>query len=254
MDCTKRQDVSAKRALLKKNWGCLFACVRGHTARQCRKFMCCTNCHGNHLPTICRQEAKPPEQMEASSLTTTSIGKKGASVLLHTAKAVICNHDTGKRLRVRILLDIGSQRSCISEDVYKKLGLISLRKHCLNLNTVGSGKVTRKHCEVVSLDLETSSGGVVNISGLIYPVICSPIPFKVDITEFLHLQGLQFADNTLDAADDTIDFLLGADLYFDIVIEDIIRGEQGPVAIRLNWGGCFQAPLVIQGERVMLLA
>ena len=198
--------------------------------------MRCTNCHGKHHPTICRQEAKPPEQMEASSLTTTSIGKKGASMLLQTAQAVVCNHDNGKRLRVRILLDNGSQRSYISEDVCKKLGLKSLGKHCLNLNTFGSGKVARKHCEVVSLDLETSSGEVVNISGLTYLVVCSPIPSKVDITEFSHLQGLQFGDNTFDGADDNIDILVGADQYFDIVIGDSIRGEEGPVAIRTKLG------------------
>ena len=236
VDCTKEQDVSAKRALLKKNWGC-FVCLRkGHTARQCRKFKRCTHCHGKHHPTICTQEAKPPEQMETPSLTATSIGKKGANVLLQTAQAVVCNRDNGKRLRVRILLDNGSQRSYISEEVYKKLGLKSLGKHCLNLNTFGSGKIARKHCEVVSLALETSSGEVVNISGLTYPVICSPIPSKVDITEFSHLQGLQFADNALDGADDNIDILLGADQYFDIVIGDIIRGEQGPVAIKTKLG------------------
>ena len=153
----------------------------------------------------------PPEQMETSSLTAMSIGKKGASVLVQTAQAAVCNRDNGKRLRVRILLDNGNQQSYISEDVYKKLGLKSFGKHCLHLNTFSSGKIARKHCEVVSLDLETCNGEVVNISGLTYPIISSPIPSKVDTTEFLHLQGLQFADNTMDRADDNIDILLGAD-------------------------------------------
>ena len=174
--------------------------------------------------------------MEASSLTTTSIGKKGASVLLQAAKAVVCNRENGKRLEVRILLDNGSQRSYISEEVYKKLGLKSLGKHCLHLNTFGSSKIARNHCEVVSLDLETCSAEIFNISGLTCPVICS-IPSKVDTTQFSHMQGLQFADNIMGSADDNIDILLGADKYYDIVIGDIIRGEQGSVAIKnkLGW-------------------
>ena len=122
------------------------------------------------------------------------------------------------------MLDNGSQRSYISEEVYKKLGLKTLGKHCLNFITFSSGKIPRKHCEVASVDLETCSGKFVNISGLTYLVICSAIPSKVDTTEFLHLQGLQFADNTMDGGDDKIDILLCADQYFDIVIGDIIRG------------------------------
>ena len=156
--------------------------------------------------------------METSSLTTTSIGKKGASVLLQTAKAVVCNYDNEKRLKVRIFLDNDSQRSYILEEVYKKLGLKSLGKHCLSLNAFGSSKMARKHCDVVSFDLETCSGELVNISGLTNPVTCSPIPSKVDTTEFSHLQGLQFAYNTMDGVGDNIDILLGADQYFNTVI------------------------------------
>ena len=81
----------------------------------------------------------------------------------------------------------------------------------MQLNTFGSGKIARTNCEVVSLDLETCSGEIVNTSGLKYPVICSPIHSKVDITQFSHLQGLQFADNIIGSADDNIDILLGAD-------------------------------------------
>jgi len=99
-------------------------------------------------------------------------------VLLQNAKAVVCNHENEKRLGIPILLDNGSQQSYISEEVYKKLGLKSLGKHCLHLNTFGSGKIARNYFEVVSLDLEACTGEIVNVSGLTYPVICSPIPSK----------------------------------------------------------------------------
>ena len=56
----------------------------------------------------------------------------------------------------------------------------------------GSGKIARSNCEVVSLDLETCGGDIVNISGLTYPVISSPIPSKVDTPQLSQLQVLQF--------------------------------------------------------------
>ena len=107
---------------------------------------------------------------------------------------------------------------------------------------------------MVSLDLETYSGEVVNISGLTYPAICSPISSKVDITEFSHLQGLQFADNTVHSANDNIDIFLCTDQYFDIVIGDIIRGEQDPVAIKTKLGLVLSGSTGNPGERVMWLA
>jgi len=89
-------------------------------------------------------------------------------VLLQNAKAVVCNHENEKRLGIPILLDNGIQQSYISEEVYKKLGLKSLGKHCLHLNTFGSGKIARNYCEVVRFDVKTCSGEIVNISGLRY--------------------------------------------------------------------------------------
>ena len=96
--------------------------------------------------------------------------------------------------------------------------------------------MARKQCDVVSFDLETCSGELVNISGLTNPVTCSPTPSKVDTTEFSHFQGLQFVYNTMDGVGDNIDILLGEDQYFTTVIGDIIRGEQGPVAIKTKLG------------------
>ena len=62
VDCTKEHNVLAKRALLKKYWGCFIYLCKGHTARQCRKFKRCTNCNGKQHPSICTQEVKQPEQ------------------------------------------------------------------------------------------------------------------------------------------------------------------------------------------------
>ena len=91
-------------------------------------------------------------------LTTILNGRKDASVLLQTAKTVMCNRDNGKQLAARILQDNGSLRSYTSQEVCKTLGLKYFGKHCLNLNTFGCSKIARQYCGVVSLHLETCSG------------------------------------------------------------------------------------------------
>ena len=57
--------------------------------------------------------------------------------MLPTAKAVATNEDQNKSMTVRILFDGGSQRSYITDNVSKKLGLKSAKTETLPLNTFG---------------------------------------------------------------------------------------------------------------------
>ena len=50
------------------------------------------------------------------------------------------------------------------------------------------------------------------------------------------MHGLDFADNIEVGTKDNISFLIGADQYYEIVVGDIVRGEQGPVAVRSKLG------------------
>ena len=96
-----------------------------------------------------------------------------------------------------------------------------------------------------------------------FPVICSPVSTRINIQEFPHLDGLQFADN-LDGEDQSIDMLLGADYYYKIVTGEVIKGDTGPTAEGSKLGWLLLGPtstttslhtishLVIDGRREML--
>ena len=58
--------------------------------------------------------------------------------------------------------------------------------------------------------------------------MCSPISSRVDVRNYPHLTGLQFA-NTLDSSDQQIGLLIGAGQYYEVVLGEVIKGSSGPI-------------------------
>ena len=81
---------------------------------------------------------EPKERPERSAATLTSTGNE--SVLLQTAQAMVHGEDEGKKMRVNILFDGGSQRSYVTEELRKKLGLKGEKKETVTVTTFGIDK------------------------------------------------------------------------------------------------------------------
>ena len=56
------------------------------------------------------------------------------------------------------------------------------------------------------------------MKGLAFSVICSPVATRLNINEFQHLEGLEFADE-IDADSGMIEILVGADYYTEWFLE-----------------------------------
>ena len=161
--------------------------------------------------------------------------------MLQTATTFAFGEDRGKKVPINILFDFGSQRSFVSQELQRQLGLKPQKIEKLNLNTFGSEKYVRTFCKRVNVNLEVSDE-VVTISALSSPAVCSPLMSKVDISNYPHLHGLTLADNS-NASRKRIDILIGADHYYDIVIGDVIRGSEGPIAVSSRLGWLFSGPV-----------
>ncbi|XP_028417883.1 uncharacterized protein LOC114542562 [Dendronephthya gigantea] len=115
------------------------------------------------------------------------------------------------------------------------------------------------------MNITNKNGGEsIEITAIGFPTICAPLPSKVNVSDYSHLDGLELADfdceNNNDG--DNIDILVGADHYWDIVTGDVMRGENGPTAVssKLGWllSGCAKHlqpdgytfnNLILAGER-----
>ena len=169
--------------------------------------------------------------------------KSNPKILLQTARAHVCTADGSKSLPVRILMDGGSQRSYITNSLKTHLGLTSLRKENLNLNTFGEEQYKRRQCDLVKVTMQGQDGTDIEIYALSSPMICSPPSTAIDIGGYPHLQELQLSEFLQDEPVDHIDILIGSDHYWDVVTGDISRENDGPVAIDSKFGWLLSGPL-----------
>ena len=78
-------------------------------------------------------------------------------------------------------------------------------------------------------------------------LICGPIKNQtIEIAQqcYPHLQGLPLADHSRGDEDLEIDVIIGADHYWSVVQNHVVKGElHGPVAIRTRLGYVFSGPV-----------
>ena len=90
--------------------------------------------------------------------------------------------------------------------------------------------------------LKTNARELLEISALSYPVICSPLPGKVNVKEYSHLHGLQLADSSIENQT-PIDVLIVSDYYWEFIEGETVRGHAGPTAINSKFGWLLSGPV-----------
>lgn len=262
--CEHVTDPQARFEILQKDRRC-FVCLRsGHRGNSCNKN--CRRCQGNHHQSICQQilsskesssapnenslvrdmqnatlTSQATENPQLPSTATTASSKAKGTVLLQTATAIATNEDGSKSTKVKILFDSGSQKSYVTDSLKSRLGLKSTKTELLHLNTFGENNFRKQKCDVVTLKLEDRNDEAVKISVLSLTAICSPLPSCIDSTSYPHLQGLQLADCS--DSQDLVDVLVGSDHYWDLVSNEIVRGDFGPTAIKSRFGWLLSGPM-----------
>ena len=126
---------------------------------------------------------------------------------------------------IRVLFDNGSQRSYITDSLKSKLGLTSMKRETIHLNTFGDSKYKTQKCHVFMLKFKSSEGQTFPISALNFRVICKPLGTRFDVLDYPHLQDLELADCPTNERQ-CIDVLIGSDQYWDFVTA---RGRSRPV-------------------------
>lgn len=156
--------------------------------------------------------------------TTTTSAKDPYKVLLQTAADYAQGFNDSSPVPVRILLDSGSQI------------VAPLKTETLNLNTFGDDHFMKEQCDLVTLSLRGKEDDA-EISALCFPKICSPLSASVDVSRYPHLQGLDFTDaSVVDGSQPNIDILIGSHFYFEILTDEVVHGDSGPVAVDSKFG------------------
>ena len=103
-------------------------------------------------------------------------------------------------MRVRLILDSGSQRSYASDRVKNTLSLSATHTEALSIKTFGSNKGKCENCDVIVIGMKTKDNTDLRLSLLVVQLICEPLshqPVAYAKEEFDHLQGLDLDESSL---------------------------------------------------------
>ena len=146
-DCKTVIDVLARKDLLKKYGRCFVCLWKDHISRNCPSKSKCHRCNGKHHESICQSNltAVPPTYPaptvptpvpELQGLTvqpgTNSVvcySNSSTPVLLQTAQAIVYNPQRPEcKVKARIILDSGSQRTYLTDNLKNILQLPVLER------------------------------------------------------------------------------------------------------------------------------
>ena len=254
--CDVITDKQARKEFVTQKNLC-FNCLGRHKVNICKSKHRCRKCHRKHHTSLCtdggpeKQENKNKPTSENATLSTivsppataTSLHLAGNNIcLLKTAVATISA--SGTCVEANILFDEGSQRSFITKSLADCLQLQTYATEELSISTFGAQTSQIRKLDVTTIQLHTISGQLIPLTVLIVPTIAAPIQNlnKKPLKDFLHLKGLKLAHPVTSTEQFTINLLIGADHYWDVVEDHIIKGN-GPTAMGSKLGYLLSGPL-----------
>ena len=179
---------------------------------------------------------------DTSSLSVTLPLQQSSVCFLKTAiGTVACGRRT---VEAKILLDEGSQRSFVTQELANSLALQPYTQERINISSFGTTNPTSRTLDAATINLLTRSGETVQLSVLIVPFIAAPLQntCSVTVTNLPHLHNLQLAHPITADREFKISLLIGADQYWDIVGDHVVRGN-GPTAVASKLGYLLSGPM-----------
>lgn len=252
--------IEERKDIVKKQRRC-FNCLKpNHVVRACNNKGKCQRCSRQHHTSLCSQEqvsstseseSSTQQSAKASTSSTNMYVNTETSILLQTCIAqASLDSCQGQTQLVRVLLDSGSQRTYITQQLKDKLNLTPTGKEQLCIKTFGQDCDKVQTVEVVKLCLSNvKTHENVFISALVVPMICSPLSnqdVKFAKEHYQHLSEITLSESVCDnqqLSDVHVHVLIGSDHYWDVVTGETRRGERGPVAMSTVLGWTLSGPV-----------
>ena len=154
--------------------------------------------------------------------------------LLPLATAPVKGENSPHTKELRMILDVASGRSYITERAAAKL---KLKPHCYEVLTYasfGSGNSTTRRVPIANLEIQTTDGCWLNLGATIVPTITtSVVKHRIDPEDYPVLRSVRLAEplcETEEICD--LDLLIGLDHYFQVVLKE--RIDLGPSLVLMN--------------------
>ncbi|XP_064475828.1 uncharacterized protein LOC135389726 [Ornithodoros turicata] len=261
--CQGRLSPSEKKNKLAKNMRCFRCTKRGHRSKDCRARITCDHCGKRHASSMC----SPPEtgeknesQVESTNIVAINTAPVGqdSNVLLQTFRARLTSGS--KTTYLRGLIDGGSQRTFVREDVAKRLKLKVVGETSLQLNTFANDTTTRRpvvKVKIVQLVLHSQyNSEAYIIEALTIPFICKDLTATPTDNEFIRSvrrhKGFIADEVTCPniPGESGISVLIGCDHMWRLLSGEVCRSKDNDklVAISTVFGWTFQGPTTLSAH------
>ena len=113
-------------------------------------------------------------------------------------------------------LDTGSQRSFVTESVWKKLKLPTLRKETMIFQVLDKAITRFKEVNIVQIKIKGNNGLYIFIEAVSCPKICSPVTnqkYNFAKNNYDHLRNIKLLKHS-EGDSTSLDLLIGNDLLF----------------------------------------
>ena len=266
--CDVVKSVEERRRVLRTTGRCYICLRKGHVSRTCRARGRCQQCSGRHHTSICgRPESSPrggsprfqsrnesaalnpsatPFTGTPTSSTACCCTGKTIAVLMQTAQATVFDPaNPGRRKKVAVLFDSGSQHSYVTTEVKDFLDLKGKGRRLMSIMTFGATKKEPLPCEQVEIGICGLRGPGQVLAAFTVPLICEPIrhsPVQTSICKLPELSDLQLADPSCTGSLQP-DVLIGLDHYWKFFTGEMIYTSEGPVAMKTRLGWVISGPM-----------
>lgn len=193
-------------------------CLRqGHPLSECRMGPC-RECKRNHNSLLHPESSEKINAVSTNSASVVNFSEQNCTqVLLSTAIVEVTNPATNETLKVRSMLDCGSQSTFITNSLKEKLSLKSNKIDSLKVIGIGN-HCTKNVVETCNVQMNSlNSTFSVRLSCLVLKELTGVLPKSpINISDINIPSNIVLADpNFHEPA--PIDMLIGADIFWDIL-------------------------------------
>ena len=150
--CENITDIAIRKKTLQEEKRCFKCLLNGHVIKNFLANYKCFNCQGkNHHTAICNRLKCIKGDVKETKILTVNDGNKSdekvlmladakTDVLLQTTDCIISNPSKTKSLKVKVLLDLGLQKTYLSDTIRDFLQLDTISKQNVPIKAFGDTK------------------------------------------------------------------------------------------------------------------
>lgn len=195
-------------------------------------------------------ESAPPQvnvtivATSSQTIATNSCSSTLSQPFVFLKTAIVYVQSRLAKQRANILLDEGAQRTFITSKLAKTLRLQPMWRESLVLAGFYSNPTDQNHYDVTQFSILDLAGSPITIQAIILDNLVSPLEDvnRKALTTLPHLQSLELAHPPTGSNYFPVDILIGANFYWSIVGDRVIRGP-GPTAVNSKIGYLVSGPL-----------